>query len=89
MAAASLGKPAVRRLMTDFIDAYRMSDWQEVSFIVEGDRAALHWRATVTFTENGRSHRFDVFDFLTFKDGKIVDFKQSTDTASIRSMLGN
>ena len=88
MAAAVRGKPAVRRLMTEFIDNFHFSDWQEVSFVVEGDKAALHWRANVTFTQSGRSHRFDVFDLLTFRDGKIVEFRQSTDTATIRSMLG-
>jgi len=42
----------------------------------------------VTFTQNGRSEKFDVFDLLTFRDGKIVYFRQSTDTAKIREMLG-
>jgi len=87
MASASRGKPAVRQLMTEFIDNFSFSDWEEVSFVVEGDRAALHWRATVTFTRNGRSDKFDVFDFLTFRNGKIVYFRQATDTAKIRSML--
>jgi ketosteroid isomerase-like protein len=88
MAAAVRGKPAIRLLMTEFIDAFRMSDWQEISLVVEGDKAALHWRGTVTFTQNGRSDTFDVVDLLTFRDGKIVYFRQSTDTAKIRAMLG-
>ena len=88
MGTAVRGKPAIRLLMTEFIDAFRMSDWEEVSLVVEGDKAALHWRGTVTFTQNGRSEKFDVFDLLTFRDGKIVYFRQSTDTAKIREMLG-
>ena len=88
MGTAVRGKPAIRLLMTEFIDSFRMSDWEEVSLVVEGDKAALHWRVTVTFTQNGRSEKFDVFDLLTFRDGKIVYFRQSTDTAKIREMLG-
>ena len=88
MGTAVRGKPAIRLLMTEFIDAFRMSDWEEVSLVVEGDKAALHWRGTVSFTQNGRSEKFDVFDLLTFRDGKIVYFRQSTDTAKIREMLG-
>jgi ketosteroid isomerase-like protein len=88
MATEARGKPAVRRLIQEFIDSFRFSDWQEVSFVVEGNKAALHWRANVTFTPNGRSEHFEVFDFLTFRDGKIVDFRQGTDTAKVRSMLG-
>jgi len=88
MGTAVRGKPAIRLLMTEFIDSFRMSDWEEVSLVVEGDKAALHWRGTVTFTQNGRSEKFDVFDLLTFRDGKIVYSRQSTDTAKIRAMLG-
>ena len=88
MGTAVRGKPAIRLLMTEFIDAFRMSDWEEVSLVVEGDKAALHWRGTVSFTQNGRSEKFDVVDLLTFRDGKIVYFRQSTDTAKIREMLG-
>ena len=87
MGTAVRGKPAIRLLMTEFIDAFRMSDWEEVSLVVEGDKAALHWRGTVTFTQNGSAEKFDVFDLLTFRDGKIVYFRQSTDTAKIRAML--
>jgi ketosteroid isomerase-like protein len=42
MGTAVRGKPAIRLLMTEFIDAFRMSDWEEVSLVVEGDKAALH-----------------------------------------------
>ena len=89
MATEARGKPAVQRIIKELIDNFRFSDWQEVSFVVEGEKAALHWRANVTFTQNGRSEKFDVFDFLTFRDGKVVDFRQGTDTAKIRAMLEN
>jgi hypothetical protein len=42
MGTAVRGKPAIRLLMTEFIDSFRMSDWEEVSLVVEGDKAALH-----------------------------------------------
>ena len=87
MASEARGKAAVQRIIKELIDNFRLSDWQEVSLVVEGSKAALHWRANVTFTQNGRSEKFDVFDFLTFRDGKIVDFRQGTDTAKVRAML--
>jgi ketosteroid isomerase-like protein len=89
LATETRGKPAVQRIIKELIDNFSFSDWQEVSFVVEGEKAALHWRANVTFTQNGRSEKFDVFDFLTFRNGKVVDFRQGTDTAKIRSMLEN
>jgi SnoaL-like domain len=54
---------------------------------VEGNKAALHWRPDVTFTQNGRTESFDGFDFLTFRDGKIIELRQGSDTAKIRAML--
>ena len=87
MASEARGKAAVERIIKELIDSFRFSDWQEVSFVVEGEKAALHWRANVTFTHNGRKDTFDVFDFLTFRDGKIIELRQSSDTAKIRAML--
>jgi len=87
MSAEVQGKEALRPILKEFIDNFRFSDWQEVSLVVEGDKAALHWRANVTFTRNGRSARFDVFDFITLRDGKFVDFRQATDTARVQAMI--
>jgi hypothetical protein len=70
MTAEVRGKAAVQLIMKDFIDSFRYSGWQEISFVVEGNKAALHWRTNVTFTRNRRTQTFDVFDFLTFRDGK-------------------
>ena len=87
MSAEVQGKEALRPILKEFIDNFRFSDWQEVSFVVEGDKAALHWRANVTVTKSGRSARFDVFDFIILRDGKFVDFRRATDTARVQAMI--
>jgi ketosteroid isomerase-like protein len=81
------GKAAVERIIKELIYNFRYGGWQEVSFVVEGNKAALHWRAAVTFARNGRTETFDVFDFLTFRDEKIIELRQGSDTAKIRAML--
>jgi ketosteroid isomerase-like protein len=80
------GKASIRSLFADLIANFEFKDWQEISLIAEGDKAALHWRATVTYAPNGRSETFDVVDFITFRNGKIVDFRQNTDSAMILAM---
>jgi ketosteroid isomerase-like protein len=88
MTGEARGKAAaVERIIKELIDNFRFSDWQEVSFVVEGNKAALHWRANITFPQNGRTETFDVFDFLTIRDGKIIELRQGSDTAKIRAML--
>ena len=83
------GKSSMRNAIQILIDNFRFSDWREVSLIVDGDKAALHWRVRVTFVPNGRSDTFDVFDVITFRGDKIVDFHQSTDTAKLKSMVAS
>jgi ketosteroid isomerase-like protein len=36
MATEARGKPAVQRIIKELIDNFRFTDWQEVSFVVEG-----------------------------------------------------
>jgi ketosteroid isomerase-like protein len=78
----------IRPVMKQLIDGFRFSDWQQIALLVEGNRALLHWRATVTSPANGKSAKFDVFDLVTISDGKIVVLHQSTDTAAVMSLVG-
>jgi len=75
------GQASLRPTLDGLIKAFRFDDWQEVALLVDGERAALHWRARVTSTASGKSDVFDVVDVCRFQDGKIIDFLQSFDTA--------
>jgi ketosteroid isomerase-like protein len=81
------GKSEVAKAMEGLFDAFRFHNWRERSLIVEGDRAALHWHAQVTFTPTGHSDDFDVMDLFTFRDGKVVELRQSTDTAQVKTLV--
>jgi ketosteroid isomerase-like protein len=83
------GKAAIRQAIADLIKTFRFSDWQELALIAEQEKAALHWRATVTFVPNGRSQTFEVIDLITFRNGKIVDFHQNTDSAAVGALMRN
>jgi ketosteroid isomerase-like protein len=80
------GKAALRPVMQELIHNFRFSDWRLVSLLVDGDQASLHWRALVTFPHGGKSAEFNVFDLITFRNGKFVKFHQSTDTALVVAM---
>ena len=43
MTGEARGKAAAERIIKELIDNFRCSGWQEVSFVVEGNKAALHW----------------------------------------------
>jgi ketosteroid isomerase-like protein len=80
------GTEVLRGTIQALIDTFRIDDWKEISLLVDGEKALLHWKGRVTNTTTGKADVFDVFDSLTFRDGKIENFQQSTDTALIMSL---
>ena len=80
------GKTAVRESVGQLIDNWRFDDWKETSLLIDGNKMALHWTARVTFAPTGKSATLEAVDMITFRDGKIVDFRQSTDTAMLMSL---
>ena len=75
------GRAAIRSAVAKLIEDWRFADWQRVDLVVEGEKAMLHWRAHVTCVPTSKSEVFDCFDVITFRDGQMVDLRQSTDTA--------
>lgn len=77
------GCAAIREQMAGFIDSFVFTNIETVGLVVEGERAAYHWRADVTFVPTGRTERFDTVDMLTVEDGKLRSLSQFTDTAGL------
>ncbi|PZR93964.1 MAG: nuclear transport factor 2 family protein [Stutzerimonas stutzeri] len=77
------GCVAVRGQMAEFIGAFTFSNFETLDVVVEGDRAAYHWRADVTFVPTGRTETFQTLDLLSFEDGKVRSLAQFTDTAGV------
>ena len=82
----STGKAAIRPVLRQLIENWRFDDWKQISLLIDGEKALLHWTARVTCVPTGKSENFDVFDLITFQDGEIVDYHQSTDTALMMSL---
>ena len=80
------GKAAIRPILQQLFETWRFDDWKEISLLIDEEKALLHWTARVTFVPTGKSENFDVFDLITFQDGEIVDYHQSTDTALMMSL---
>ena len=80
------GRTAVRGSVGQLIDNWRFDDWKETAFLIDGDRVALQWAARVTFVPTSKSATMQAVDMITFRDGKIVEFRQSTDTAMLMSL---
>jgi len=81
------GRSALRAGVQNFIENFRFDDYEEISFIVEGDKGAFHWRANVVCIPTGRAAVLDTVDTMTFRDGRIADLLQNTDTATLKSLI--
>jgi ketosteroid isomerase-like protein len=80
------GKPGVREIFRELLDVWHFDNWREVSLVIEGNKAFLHWSARATCVPTKKSDDFDVFDVFTFRDGQIIKMHQSTDTALMMSL---
>lgn len=81
------GRPALRAAVQNFVDNFRFDDFEEIAFIVEGDKGACHWRANVVCKPTGRAAVLDAVDMMSFRDGRISDLLQNTDTATLKSLI--
>ena len=81
------GQAALRAAVQNFVANFRFEDFEEIAFVVEGDHGACHWRANVVCIPTGRSAVLDAVDMITFRDGKIADLLQNTDTATLKSLI--
>ena len=84
LAGAVRGHPNVREAMTGFIATFQFIKRDIVSFIADGDRAAVHSRLTVRFVPKDLTFTTDVTDLFRFKDGKIIELVEFADTALIK-----
>lgn len=81
------GGPSFRQMLGQQIKIFEMSDPEILSMVIEGDKAAVRWRAKVRSTVTGQSVTTELFDFVEFKDGRIVSFVELCDTAMAAKMM--
>lgn len=81
------GHSNLRQAMTDFVKNFEFTNRDILSFVAEGDRAAVHSRLTVRFTPNGTTFTSDILDLFAFRDGKIAKLVEFADTALIKEVI--
>jgi len=77
------GLPAVREACAQVLKTW---PWKKVdiqSLIIDGNKAAVHYRLTTGFSPTGEELETDVVDLITLKNGKIVGYVEFVDTAKV------
>ncbi|HYB50636.1 MAG TPA: nuclear transport factor 2 family protein [Burkholderiaceae bacterium] len=85
IAGASDGKPIsisavgtiqIRTWLNMMIKTFRMTDQSTVSIVIEGAKAAVHWRCTIHSKITGTVIPTDLVDLVEVRDGRIGSYTE-------------
>jgi uncharacterized protein len=80
---AANSKEQFKRYFEGLLGDWEMINYKTETFIAEGDRVAMLGSTAWRNCKTGRSVDTPKADFFTFRDGKIVDFRELYDTAAL------
>lgn len=75
------GAEQYRPLLAGMIKTFEVLDHQVVSMLIDGAKAAIHWRARIRSTVTGETVETDLFDLVEMEDDRIRSFLEFCDTA--------
>jgi len=81
------GHSNVRASLGGFIEAFKFDNREIISFVIDGERAAVHSRFDATFIPKNVTFTHEVLDLFKIADGKIVELLEFADTALIRDTI--
>ena len=56
--------------------------------LIDGEKVALHRTSRMRNRGSGAVHEVDLFDFLTFRDGLVIEFAEYPDSVAIAKLNG-
>ena len=82
------GAAQVLPLIGQQIKTFQMSDLRILSMVIEGSKAAVHWRVKVRSSVTGETADTQLMDMVEVKDGRITSFVEFCDTALASRLMG-
>jgi ketosteroid isomerase-like protein len=82
------GGGQIRPLVGQMIKTFQMSDLRILSMVIEGSKAAVHWRVKVRSGVTGESAETQLFYLVEVMDGRITSFVEFCDTALAARLMG-
>lgn len=77
------GRVAVLEALARIADEYEIASYEPQFMIVDGERAAVMSDVRFRQRSSGRMLRFRIADFLQFRNGKLAEFREFTDTFDV------
>jgi len=87
---ARRGRTAVLQALAGIAEAFALEAYRPEVIIVEGDRAAVTSNVRFTQRATNRLLRFSVANFLRFSDGRLIEFREFSNTFDVvQQVLGH
>jgi ketosteroid isomerase-like protein len=81
------GVANLRATFGALIAAFDILDLALLASVIEGNKAATHWRVKIKHNPTGEVHDTELFDLWTLEGGRISSFVQFADTALVASLM--
>jgi ketosteroid isomerase-like protein len=81
------GAASLRATFGALIAAFDILELTLLASVIEGNRAATHWRVKIKHNPTGEVHDTELFDLWTVEDGRISSFVQFADTALVANLM--
>lgn len=74
IALSARGSQEVRTWLAVLVKTFRLSGHEILSTVIDGPRAAVHWRASINSRITGASVPTELVDVVEMRDGRIASY---------------
>jgi ketosteroid isomerase-like protein len=74
LAMTADGASELAALLSIMIKTFRLSELEILSLLIDGAKAAVHWRATVFSRISGEMTPTELIDMIELRDGRIASY---------------
>lgn len=82
------GQAPFESVLRAMMSAWEWRDHTLVSTLIDGNRAAVRWRARLRHAPTGQTVETEAVDLLTVENGRIASFVEFCDTALAQRIMG-
>ena len=86
-AVRARGAPDLRATFATLIAGFDILELTLLTSVIEGDKAAMHWRVKLRYNPSGELHETELLDLWTIADGRATSFVQFADTALVAQLM--
>lgn len=88
VAAMAEGVKSLQSVLKEMITVFEWVDQEILSLVVEGGKAAVHWRGTIRSSATGETVRTELVDLFEIEEGRISSLVEFCDTALAARLMG-